>query len=74
LYIFYKKVDEGGERMASLQHDGVNIGTVSGGIVNFGGAINISPISISKTIEGSGGSNTGGIVTTNSVLSSTNQK
>lgn len=32
----------------------VNIGTVSGGIVNFGGAVYIAPISVTKTISGSG--------------------
>ncbi|MDA1475954.1 spore germination protein [Bacillus changyiensis] len=30
-----------------------------GGIVNFGGAYQITPIMVSKTVEGSGGSNTG---------------
>jgi hypothetical protein len=39
-------------------HNNVSIGTISGGIVNFGGAIYISPISITKTISGSGESNT----------------
>ncbi|SDN41463.1 spore germination protein [Bacillus sp. OK048] len=36
----------------------VSIGTISGGIVNFGGAVYISPISITKTIGGSGESST----------------
>ncbi|WHZ00619.1 spore germination protein [Neobacillus sp. YX16] len=39
-------------------HNNVSIGTISGGIVNFGGAIYISPISITKTIGGSGENNT----------------
>ena len=39
-------------------HNNVSIGTISGGIVNFGGAIYISPISITKTISGSGEDNT----------------
>jgi hypothetical protein len=39
-------------------HNNVSIGTISGGIVNFGGAIYISPISITKTTSGSGESNT----------------
>lgn len=39
-------------------HNNVSIGTISGGIVNFGGAVYISPISITKTIGGSGESNT----------------
>jgi hypothetical protein len=36
----------------------VSIGTISGGIVNFGGAVYISPVSITKTIGGSGEGNT----------------
>ncbi|MCM2532567.1 spore germination protein [Neobacillus pocheonensis] len=51
-----------------FNQDGVKIGTVSGGIVNFGGAIYISPISITKSITGSGGNNSGGVITTNSGL------
>ncbi|MEH7248904.1 spore germination protein [Neobacillus niacini] len=39
-------------------HNNVSIGTISGGIVNFGGAIYISPISITKTTSGSGEDNT----------------
>ncbi|MCM3691285.1 spore germination protein [Neobacillus niacini] len=39
-------------------HNNVSIGTISGGIVNFGGAVYISPISITKTIGGSGENNT----------------
>ncbi|MED4206444.1 spore germination protein [Neobacillus mesonae] len=50
---------------------GVNIGTISGGIVNFGGARTIAPISITKTISGSGEGNTGSTVTTTRGLSST---
>ncbi|OLS38548.1 spore germination protein [Bacillus sp. MRMR6] len=42
----------------SIQHEGVTIGTISGGIVNFGGAIYISPISVTKTNSGSGENNT----------------
>ncbi|MCH6265471.1 spore germination protein [Neobacillus citreus] len=38
--------------------DGISIGTVSGGIVNFGGAVIISPISITNTVSGSGSGNT----------------
>lgn len=33
---------------------GVRIGTVSGGIVNFGGAVIISPISVTNTSSESG--------------------
>ncbi|MEH7180489.1 spore germination protein [Neobacillus vireti] len=36
----------------------VSIGTISGGIVNFGGAVYISPISITKTNSSSGEDNT----------------
>jgi hypothetical protein len=39
-------------------HNNVSIGTISGGIVNFGGAVYISPISITKTIGDSGENNT----------------
>ncbi|WP_246277239.1 spore germination protein [Neobacillus endophyticus] len=47
--------------------NGINISTISGGIVNFGGAIVIAPISVTKTINGSGGGNTGLDVNTNSL-------
>ncbi|WP_462413474.1 spore germination protein [Neobacillus sp. Marseille-QA0830] len=46
--------------------DGVSIGTVSGGIVNFGGAIYISPVSITNSTTGSGSENTGQAVATKS--------
>jgi hypothetical protein len=42
----------------AIRHEGVTIGTISGGIVNFGGAIYISPISVTKTNSGSGENNT----------------
>ena len=58
----------------AFQQDGVNIGTVSGGIVNFGGAVYISPISVTKSITGAGGGNSGADVTTNTGSSSSNQK
>ncbi|WML31359.1 spore germination protein [Neobacillus sp. OS1-32] len=48
---------------------GANIGTVSGGIVNFGGAVTIAPISVTRTISGAGGGNTGSIITTNTGFS-----
>ncbi|WP_191273578.1 spore germination protein [Neobacillus kokaensis] len=47
---------------------GVNIGTISGGIVNFGGAVKIAPVSVTKTISGSGEGNSGSSVTTSSGL------
>ncbi|GED04389.1 MULTISPECIES: spore germination protein [Bacillus subtilis group] len=41
----------------------ININNVSGnGVVNVGGAISISPLSVSKTVYGSGGSNTGIVI------------
>lgn len=58
----------------AVNQDRVNIGTISGGIVNFGGAVYISPISVSKSTTGAGGDNSGAEVTTNTGLSSANQK
>ena len=52
--------------MAAVNRDGITIGTISGGIVNFGGAVTIAPISITRTTSGSGGSNAGGSSTTSS--------
>ncbi|MEH7505916.1 spore germination protein [Neobacillus drentensis] len=49
----------------------ITIGTISGGIVNFGGAVCISPISVTKSASGSGGGNTGRDITTITGLSST---
>ncbi|MFD0824114.1 spore germination protein [Neobacillus sp. M.A.Huq-85] len=57
-----------------INKDGINIGTISGGIVNFGGAVCISPISVTRTISGSDGGNSGTSVTTNTRLSSVNQQ
>jgi spore germination protein PF len=51
----------------------IQINTISGnGIVEFGDTLFISPKIASKTPAGSGGLNTGGIIITNSGLSSTN--
>ncbi|MDP4084623.1 MAG: hypothetical protein Q8934_08400 [Bacillota bacterium] len=36
--------------------ESISIGTISGGTVNFGGAVNVSPISVQKTINTPGGS------------------
>jgi hypothetical protein len=58
----------------SINREGISIGTVSGGIVNFGGAVRISPISVTKTTSGSGSANTGQDITTNSGLNSIQQK
>lgn len=58
----------------SISKDGISIETVSGGVVNFGGAVCISPISVSKSVSGSGGDNTGEVITTNTGLNSTNGK
>lgn len=46
----------------------VSIGTISGGIVNFGGAVNIFPISVTTTAAGSGSGNRGQAAATNSRL------
>ncbi|MEH7375485.1 spore germination protein [Neobacillus drentensis] len=59
--------------MATNQ-DCITIGTISGGIVNFGGAKNISPISVTKTNSGSGSDNTGNDITTITGLSSTTKR
>ncbi|WP_374721204.1 spore germination protein [Peribacillus tepidiphilus] len=47
----------------------VNIG---GGAIHFGDTLIISPKSASKTITGSGSSNTGGFIITNNGLSASN--
>jgi len=44
--------------LSDIRQDGITIGTVSGGIVNFGGAFYICPISITKTVGGGGSGNT----------------
>lgn len=56
-----------------ISRDSIVINTVSGGIVNFGGAFCISPISITKTVSGQGSENTGNGVTTNSPSKSSEQ-
>jgi hypothetical protein len=63
---------EGGGRLA-INREGITIGTISGGIVNFGGAVNIAPISVTKTVTGSGEENQGEDVTTESGLNSSTQ-
>lgn len=50
----------------------VQIIHVGGGIVQFGDAVFISPKNNSKSILGSGASNTGGFVITNNGLSANN--
>jgi spore germination protein PF len=50
----------------------VQIVHVSGGVVQFGDTVYISPKSASKTNAGSGGFNTGGFIIANSGLSGTN--
>lgn len=54
--------------------EGVNIGTISGGIVNFGGAGTISPITVTKTNSGSGSGNQGADSKEISGIDSLNQK
>ncbi len=58
----------------AINQDGISIGTISGGIVNFGGAVYISPISVTKTNSGAGDNNTGEEVTACMERNSTNQK
>ncbi|MBV7506530.1 hypothetical protein KW850_14795 [Bacillus sp. sid0103] len=41
----------------TINREGISIGTISGGIVNFGGAIWIAPITITSTTSGSGSDN-----------------
>jgi spore germination protein PF len=50
----------------------VQIVNVTGGIVQFGDAVYVSPKSASKTNAGSGAFNTGGFIVANSGLSGTN--
>jgi spore germination protein PF len=50
----------------------VQIVTVSGGTVQFGDTLFISPKSNSKTTAGQGGFNTGGLIVSNNGLSSSN--
>jgi len=50
----------------------VQIINITGGIVQFGDTVYISPKSNSKTSAGSGGFNTGGLIVTNNGLSGTN--
>ncbi|PFO08484.1 hypothetical protein COJ85_03050 [Bacillus sp. AFS076308] len=59
--------------MAAYNQDGITIGTISGGIVNFGGAVTIAPISITKTSSGSSSDNHGGTRTTSSGSSSSSR-
>lgn len=50
----------------------VQIINVSGGIVQFGDSLYISPKSNSKSTTGQGASNTGGFIITNNGLSASN--
>ncbi|MCQ6277482.1 spore germination protein [Bacillus sp. V3B] len=50
----------------------VFIGNVAGGTVQFGDILNQSPKSNSKSVNGSGSGNTGGVIITNNGLSSNN--
>jgi hypothetical protein len=64
---------EGVDRLA-INREGITIGTISGGIVNFGGAVYIAPISVTTTNSGSGSDNTGTEIIKSSGLSSTTQR
>jgi hypothetical protein len=57
-----------------ISRDSIFINTVSGGIVNFGGAVYISPISITKSVSGSGSENTALDIKTNSDENATEKK
>ncbi|WP_339149580.1 MULTISPECIES: spore germination protein [unclassified Sutcliffiella] len=50
----------------------VKVTSIGGGTINFGDTFYISPKGTGKTSEGSGGSNTGNIINTNSGLNATN--
>lgn len=50
----------------------VKIDTVSGGVVQFGGAVFVSPKTVLKSNHGSGGPNTGAQVITYNGVSTTN--
>ncbi|MFC7060833.1 spore germination protein [Halobacillus seohaensis] len=49
----------------------LRINSISGGVVNFGDSFYVSPKSSSKTVNGSGSSNTGDFINTNSGFSNT---
>ncbi len=50
----------------------VQVVNVTGGVVQFGDALNISPKNSSKTFTGQGALNTGGFIITNNGLNATN--
>jgi len=50
----------------------IQVGTVTGGSIQFGDALVYSPKSANKSATGSGGQNTGVFVITNNGLSATN--
>lgn len=56
----------------AISKEGINIGTISGGIVNFGGAVYIAPISVTNTVAGSGEDNTSTTTKTHSPQSAVN--
>lgn len=58
----------------AINHEGISIGTISGGIVNFGGAVCISPITITSENSGSGSDNTETKTTSRSRVSSTTKR
>ncbi|MFF2445805.1 spore germination protein [Neobacillus sp. NPDC058068] len=58
-----------------VRKDGVIIvNNISGGTVNFDDAVTIAPISITKTVAGSGSANTGQTIITISGVNSTQQE
>ncbi|PFP23174.1 spore germination protein [Bacillus sp. AFS073361] len=58
----------------AINEKGISIGTISGGIVNFGGAVCISPITITSENTGSGSDNTKTNITSRSRVSSTTKR
>ncbi|MFB5197473.1 spore germination protein [Neobacillus sp. KR4-4] len=58
----------------AINEKGISIGTISGGIVNFGGAVCISPITITSDNTGSGSDNTKTNITSRSRVSSTTKR
>ncbi len=65
-----------GEEVNSLaiNQEGISIGTISGGIVNFGGAVCISPITITNTNSDSESDDKKTKITTRSRLNSTTKR
>jgi spore germination protein PF len=72
LFIYYIMMKIKRVRIMPIVINHVVIPNVTGGVVTFGDTYYVSPKSNSKTAQGSGSSNTGICVNTNSGLSNTN--